>query len=151
MFFRPDDMEGAVGYENYYMEPGGAVGGRGAHSAQERTFVNSLSSDNFPSLGSSSGNAVGHSRPSSSVTITNVGGTNNKQSNSSVTRKASQFKSEDFPSLGESNGYRAPEVTITRSVKGAQNLVRNSQNFPVLGGSSGSSNSTSSTLRFSVK
>lgn len=136
-----------MGYENYYMEPGGAPMGRATHSAHERTFVNSLNSDNFPSLGTSTVNA----RPSSSVTITNVGGSNSKQSSSSGTRKIGQFKSEDFPSLGDSNGYRAPEVTITRSVKGQQGLVRNSQNFPVLGGSSGSSNSTSSTVRFSVK
>lgn len=134
-----------MGYENYYMEPGGA------HSAQERTFVDSLSSDNFPSLGAAVGNAPGHSRPSSSVTFTNVGGTNNKQSGSTVNRKTGQFKSEDFPTLGERNGYRAPEVTITRSVKGQQGLVRNSQNFPVLGGASGPSNSGTSTLRFSVK
>lgn len=68
------------------MEPGGGPGGRETHSAQERTFVNSLNSENFPSLGNST-TSTNFSRPSSSVTFTKVSG--------------KPFRGEDFPSLGE--------------------------------------------------
>lgn len=66
------------------------------------------------------------------------------------TSNKSQGTSKGYPPLGESNSYRAPEVTITRSLKGQKGLVRNAHNFPALGESSTPINPGTSTLRFSV-
>lgn len=67
------------------MEPGGPSRNR---ENQERTFVNSLDSNNFPSLGGTSSNSSSHARPQSSVIVTKVPG-------------RYPFSGEDFPSLGE--------------------------------------------------
>lgn len=67
---REEDLLGAVGFD--YPEPGGGAGG-------ERTFVNSLSQDNFPSLGNQS--ISSQPRPVSFA-------------------KPRSFAQEDFPSLG---------------------------------------------------
>lgn len=84
---------------------------------------NRFNQENFPSLGPSS--------RSGSVTITG---------------KMNTFNNEDFPSLKTNGNVRAPEVTITRTVRGSQGLKKNNENFPALGESSGSS-----TVRLSVK
>ncbi|XP_060523372.1 E3 ubiquitin-protein ligase ZNF598-like isoform X2 [Cylas formicarius] len=128
---------------SYNVEPGGPGGG---YTEQSRTFVNTLTPDNFPALGnvSSAGN----------VTV----------SKNYMKFSNAAFSNNDFPSLGgvggrptpaltittnslsSSNG-RAPEVTITRTIR-SQASSQKKDNFPTLSGPSTSSGS--STLRFSV-
>nr|CAH7752065.1 unnamed protein product [Callosobruchus chinensis] len=130
-----------------YDEPGGGPGG-GGEGGSGRLFVNPLTPQDFPALGSASGSVT--LRPAS----VNFSSRNN-----------SNFRQEDFPSLGGSRGSsaltittnsastrsnRAPEVTITRTVRGQQQgQPRRNDNFPGLSGSS-ASNSGSSTVRLSV-
>ncbi|KRT86116.1 hypothetical protein AMK59_849, partial [Oryctes borbonicus] len=144
-----DDLEGAVGYENYNMEPGGNR--NGPHQTQ-KPFVNPMSAADFPSLGNTT--EVPQTRATSSVTFTKI--------------SSKPFSAEDFPSLGSKPGTarssnvtittsskiggtkgvvsgKAPEVTI-QATRRPQNLQINQQNFPALGGAS----SSNSTVRFSI-
>lgn len=61
-----------------------------------------------------------------------------------ITGKVNTFQAKDFSNIGGCS--RAPEVTITRTIRGQQNLKKNHQNFPALG-----DNSCGSTVRLSVK
>lgn len=149
-------MLGAVGFD--YPEPGGGDVG-------ERAFVNSLSHENFPSLGNQS--STSQPRPISNMTFTKtvrpfaeddfpslggVSSTNNRSHGVVVsTSRGGGFKEEDFPKLGGGttttpSNFRAPEVTITSSSRPQQN--KNVEDFPALGEPS---TSGTSTLRFSVK
>ncbi|CAH1986358.1 unnamed protein product [Acanthoscelides obtectus] len=130
-----------------YDEPGGGPGG-GGEVGSGRFFVNPLTPQDFPALGSASGSVT--FRPAS----VNFASRNN-----------SNLRQEDFPSLGGSRGpsaltittnsastrsNRAPEVTITRTVRGQQQgQPRRNNDFPVLSGTS-SNNTGSSTVRLSV-
>lgn len=67
---------GAVGFD--YPEPGGSGGG-------ERTFVNSLSQENFPTLGGQP--AVSQARPVN------------------FTKTTRPFGEDDFPTLGEVESF----------------------------------------------
>ncbi|XP_023017718.2 E3 ubiquitin-protein ligase ZNF598 isoform X1 [Leptinotarsa decemlineata] len=138
---RDDDLP----LEDYNVEPGGSGGGG---DERGRIFVNPLTSQDFPALGGASSNIV-HTRPTTSVNFTS--------------KMNSNFSSEDFPSLGtvknspavtittnssSAKSSRAPEVTITRTVRGQQGLIKSKDNFPALSGPSSSSGS--STVRLSV-
>lgn len=74
------EEEGAIGYDNYYMEPGGTNESRENENAKK---LNSLKPENFPSLG----NGVQIPNTTSSVTFT-----------SKFT--PTSFSGEDFPTLG---------------------------------------------------
>lgn len=161
---------GAIGFD--YPEPGGGGSGNA-----ERTFVNSLSQDNFPSLGNQTSSS--QQRPVSNMTFMkpvrtfgqddfpSLGGGGASSAPTSgrphsmvvtTTSRGNAFRKEDFPQLGGSGGagggmsasassFRAPEVTITRSSRPQQNK-NNAEDFPALGEPS---TSGTSTLRFSVK
>ncbi|KAI4455961.1 zinc finger protein [Holotrichia oblita] len=143
-----DDLEGAVGYENYNMEPGGNRNGQ----QNQKPFVNPINSADFPSLGNVT--EVPQTRATSSVTFTKI--------------SSKPFRAEDFPSLGSRPGTarssnvtittsskiagtkgvvsgKAPEVTIQASRR-PQHLEINQQNFPTLGGATPGN----STVRFSI-
>lgn len=161
-----DDQDGAVGYNHQYTEPGGT----NDMQKQAKPFVNTLNPADFPSLGNDSSQM---SRPSSTVTFTskitpstfnnqnfpalsndlginlcnetnqNVLGATSKGAGVTITGKVNTFQTKDFSNIA---GFsKAPEVTITRTVKG-KSLQKNDQNFPALGESSGGS-----TVRLSVK
>lgn len=165
LFRREDELLGAVGFD--YPEPGGGGGGG------ERTFVNSLSQENFPSLGNQTSSS--QPKPVSNMTFTksvrpfgqddfpSLGGAASSAASSSAssrphsmvvtTSRGNSFRKEDFPQLGggmsasaATSSFRAPEVTITRSSRPQQN--KNVKDFPALGEPS---TSATSTLRFSVK
>ncbi|KAJ8916113.1 hypothetical protein NQ315_004480, partial [Exocentrus adspersus] len=130
----------------YNMEPGGPGGG---NEGGGRLFVNPLTPQDFPALGNSSSITL-QSRPTTTVNFTS--------------KMNSGFSGADFPSLGASSNRaspavtittnssapgsnRAPEVTITRTVRGQQGLAKTMDNFPTLGSNSSSSGST---VRLSV-
>lgn len=132
---------------NYNVEPGGPGGGSEGSS---RLFVNPLTPQDFPALGSNSNSITLQSRPATTVNFTS--------------KVNSTFSGADFPSLGApssraspavtittnsaaAGSNRAPEVTITRTVRGQQGLAKTIDNFPALGSSSSSSGST---VRLSV-
>ncbi|CAG9824565.1 unnamed protein product [Phaedon cochleariae] len=132
----------------YNLEPGGQLGDE---DERNRLMVNPLTPQNFPALGGASSNITANSRPTTSVNFTS--------------KLSSNFRNEDFPTLGgtkasqpavtittnssSAKSNRAPEVTITRTTKGQQGLAKTNNNFPVLGGASSASNS-GNTVRFSV-
>lgn len=151
-------MLGAVGFD--YPEPGGGGGGGSSGTSEQRTFVNSLSQENFPSLGNQTNSS--QLRPFSTKTVRpfvgddfpSLGGasTSNSRPHSMVvtttSNRGNTFREEDFPQLGGSwsASFRAPEVTITRSSRSQAN--KNVEDFPALGEPS---TSGTSTLRLSVK
>ncbi|KAJ8977097.1 hypothetical protein NQ317_003651 [Molorchus minor] len=113
----------------YNMEPGGLAGQRGLKQVVRQPS----NSTRFPCTGerSKQHNAAvktyddsAPARPSSAVTIT---------TNSSSARSS-----------------RAPEVTITRTVRGQPGATNTKDNFPALGSSSTSSSGSGSTVRLSV-
>lgn len=156
---------GAVGFD--YTEPGGGGGGGGGGvGGGERTFVNSLSQENFPSLGNQTASSQSRPVPNLSFMKTmrsfaqedfpSLGGGSSTSGSSGrphsmvvTTSRGGGFRQDDFPKLGgvssgpSSSTFRAPEVTITRSSRPQQN--KNVEDFPALGEPS------TSTLRFSVK
>lgn len=150
LFCREDEMLGAVGFD--YPEPGGPGGGG------ERTFVNSLSQENFPTLGNQPPATTSQSRVTTTTTTTTTTtkpfgdadfptlGNNAKPHSMIVsTNRSGTFREADFPKLGGGGpSFRAPEVTITRSRPQQRTL----EDFPALGEPS---TSGASTLRFSVK
>ncbi|CAH1113630.1 unnamed protein product [Psylliodes chrysocephalus] len=132
----------------YNMEPGGPGGG--GEEDRGRIFVNPLTPQNFPALGGATSNITVRARPAS-VNYT--------------TRMNSNFSNDDFPTLGgggpkpssavtittnsSSRNNKAPEVTITRTVRGQTGIAKTVENFPALAGPSSSSGGRS-TVRLSV-
>ncbi|KAG5891718.1 hypothetical protein JTB14_000321 [Gonioctena quinquepunctata] len=138
---RDDDLPSG----DYNVEPGGPGGGG---DERGRIFVNPLTSQDFPALGGATSSITVHTRPTTSVNFTS--------------KMNSNFTNDDFPTLGgmkttpavtittnssSAKTSRAPEVTITRTVRGQQGLLKSKDNFPALGGSGSSG---SSTVRLSV-
>lgn len=155
MFFslqREEELLGAVGFD--YPEPGGGGGGGGS----ERTFVNSLSQENFPTLGNQASSSQPRPvsftktvKPFGEEDFPTLSGAARPHSMILSTSRNNAFREEDFPKLGGGGGatnFRAPEVTITRSTRPQQTQNRAVEDFPALGEPS---TSGTSTLRFSVK
>ncbi|KAB0794084.1 hypothetical protein PPYR_13704 [Photinus pyralis] len=122
---RSHEEEGAVGYDSYYLEPGGSGGG----FSESRTFNNPLAAANFPSLNGDATNANSNGGP-----------------NVTITSKLNPLSQQNFPSLSGTNSAppRTSAVTITSYTKFGPGAVpaRNSANYPALGESSSSASGT---------
>ncbi|KAK5641502.1 hypothetical protein RI129_010049 [Pyrocoelia pectoralis] len=127
---RSHEEEGAVGYDSYYLEPGGSSGGFN----ETKTFNNPLAAENFPSLNGDVNNIGPKSVP-----------------NVTITSKLNPLSQDNFPSLGGSSATppRTSAVTITSYTKFSPGVVpaRNSTNYPALGENS---NSTSGTIKVNL-
>lgn len=136
------EEEGAVGFDTYYLEPGGPGGGY-----NDVKLFNPLAAENFPSL-----NGEPTTIPPRSM------------SNLTITSKMNPLSEDNFPSLGSSNSAppRSSAVTITSyskfnsnssettskpsvSIRGVPKL--NSINYPALGESS---TSTSGSIKVNL-